>query len=319
VNAPSNAVALATDRGLPMTAVEVRAHVNLIQEVMKAVMQEGTHYGVIPGTKKPTLYKAGAEVLAATFRIAFDYQIEDLSTPGMIRYRVKCVGSHQGTGITLGAGMGECSTLEEKYRWEKASAAQYEATPENMRRIKYYGENAVKQVQSDPWDAGNTALKMACKRAQIAATLNITAASDIFTQDLEDLPEHLRGTDEERAEKRKAQEEAEVAAKKRLEEALEALKGATTLDAVKTLYRERLQGFIDADDRTGADAWKAAVKEKNIFLTKATGDTGPATGAAPANQQEAGNGGAKAAESPSTEAAPADGAKKTEEGAGAAG
>jgi hypothetical protein len=42
---------------------------------------------------------------------------------------------------------------------------------------------------------------MACKRAQVAMTLNVTAASDIFTQDIEDLPEELR-PDEESPQKR---------------------------------------------------------------------------------------------------------------------
>ena len=58
------------EKQLPMTAADVRSHVNLVQEVMKAVMLEGTHYGKIPGTPKPSLWKPGAEVLAATFRIA---------------------------------------------------------------------------------------------------------------------------------------------------------------------------------------------------------------------------------------------------------
>ncbi|MBW2646973.1 MAG: hypothetical protein JRE23_12530, partial [Deltaproteobacteria bacterium] len=42
-------------------------------------------------------------------------------------------------------------------------------------------------VPQDPWDLQNTIYKMACKRAQVAAVLNATAASDIFTQDVEDM------------------------------------------------------------------------------------------------------------------------------------
>jgi hypothetical protein len=48
------------------------------------------------------------------------------------------------------------------------------------------------EVRVDPADVANTVLKMAKKRAQIDMTLTATAASDIFTQDLEDLPEDLR-------------------------------------------------------------------------------------------------------------------------------
>ncbi|MTV64573.1 hypothetical protein GM539_14660, partial [Streptococcus pneumoniae] len=38
----------------------------------------------------------------------------------------------------------------------------------------------------------NTVLKMACKRAKMAMVLNVTAASDCFSQDLEDLDDVLR-------------------------------------------------------------------------------------------------------------------------------
>ena len=40
---------------------------------------------------------------------------------------------------------------------------------------------------ADPSDLDNTILKMGCKRSLVAAILNGTAASDCFTQDLEDL------------------------------------------------------------------------------------------------------------------------------------
>lgn len=185
------------DRQLPQTAADVRAHVNLIQEVMQAVMQEGTHFGKIPGTPKPSLWKPGAEVLGTTFRIASSYRIDDLSTPDSVRYRVVCVGTHQATGTVLGEGVGECSSDEEKYKWRKAvSIKEFNATPENRKRVKFGKDYEANQVRTEPADQANTILKMACKRAQVAMILNVTAASDIFTQDIEDLPEELRGQEE---------------------------------------------------------------------------------------------------------------------------
>lgn len=186
------------DRGArALTATDMRAQVNLVQEVMQAVMKKETHYGVIPGTKKPSLYKPGAEVLAATFRIAVSYRVEDLSAGEEIRYRVTAVGTHQTSGIVLGEGMGECSSGEEKYKWRRSICdEEFDLTPENRRRIKfgkYQGKvEKTKQVRAEAADQANTILKMACKRAQVAMTLNVTAASDIFTQDIEDLPEELR-------------------------------------------------------------------------------------------------------------------------------
>lgn len=181
---------------MPLSAAEIRANVNLVQSVMQAVMKDGTHYGKIPGTPKPSLWKPGAEVLATTFRIAVSYKTEDLSTPDCVRYRVTAIGTHQTTGIVMGEGMGECSSHEEKYKWRKAvSTREFDAAPADKRRVKYGRDYETQQVRTEPADLANTILKMACKRAQVAMTLNVTAASDIFTQDIEDLPEELRDQD----------------------------------------------------------------------------------------------------------------------------
>ena len=49
---------------LPLTATDMRRRVNLIQEVMKAVMKEGVHYGKVPGCgDKPTLLKPGVKFI----------------------------------------------------------------------------------------------------------------------------------------------------------------------------------------------------------------------------------------------------------------
>lgn len=182
-----------------MTAPEVRDRVNLIQTVMQSVMKKDTHFGTIPFTPKPTLYKAGAEVLCMTFKIAQEYRVEDLSTPGEARYRVTCTGRHQITGMALGEGMGECSSMEEKYAYRAAVCKEeFEAAPEANKRVKWSkGKNggaaySTNQVKTNTADLANTILKMACKRAMVAMTLNVTAASDIFSQDLEDFPDELR-------------------------------------------------------------------------------------------------------------------------------
>lgn len=188
-----------------LSAADIRSQVNLVQEVMRGVMKEGTHYGTIPGTPKPSLWKPGAEVLCSTFRIAVSYNVEDLSDGDAIRYRVTAVGTHQTSGIVMGSGLGEASSDEEKYKWRKAVCdEEFDATPENRKRVKYGksrgdGFYKVQQVRTEPADIANTVLKMAAKRAQVAMTLNVTAASDIFTQDIEDLPEGMQPEGEDGA------------------------------------------------------------------------------------------------------------------------
>ena len=158
-------------------ALEVRQQVNQIQYLMKDVLKDGEHYGVVPGTKgKPTLYQSGAEKIAYMFHFVPSYEVEraDLGN-GHREYDVRCTLTHRETGQVMGGGMGTCSTMESKYRyrnqWENGQ----------KRRV----ENA------DIADCWNTVLKMAKKRAFVDAVKSTTAASDIFTQDVEDMPSYM--------------------------------------------------------------------------------------------------------------------------------
>jgi hypothetical protein len=179
------------------TAKELRSHVQRVQEAMKGIMKEGVHFGTIPGTPKPSLWKPGAEVLCMMFHIAPSFDIDDLSSDDLIRYRVTCTGTHQATRMILGEGLGECSTGEEKYKWRRAVCPdEYEDIDPDRRRKKWAMDKSKNeayftyQVRTEPADLANTVLKMAVKRAQVAMTINVLAASDIFSQDLEpeDLP-----------------------------------------------------------------------------------------------------------------------------------
>lgn len=185
-------------QGGALSAVQIRDRVNLIQQVMRSVMKEGVHYGTLPGIDKPALLKPGAELLCMTFQIAPSYFVQDLSGPDEIRYAVSCKGTHQQTGVELGEGIGECSSNEEKYKWKKAYNREFDATPEARRRVKYgynkqkQQEYEIKQIRTEPADVANTIRKMGAKRAQVAMTLTVLAAGDMFNQDLEEMSPELR-------------------------------------------------------------------------------------------------------------------------------
>lgn len=192
---------LAVYEAMPLTAVQVKAQVQRIQEVMAAVMQKDVHYGVIPGTQKPTLYKPGSEKILSTFRIAaHPKEIEDLSNYDEIRYRVKVYGvAMENENVLFGVGVGECSSNEEKYKWRRPVCdGEFNDTPDDRKRMKWVKgyqdkpDYQIKQIRTNPSDVANTILKMAKKRAQIDMTLTATGASDVFDQDLEDLPEGIR-------------------------------------------------------------------------------------------------------------------------------
>ena len=101
-----------------MSVESVVRQVNLVQEIMKSIMRDGEHYGIIPGTNKPSLYKPVAEKLGFTFRLAPEYEVSTIDWPGGHReYQVKCRLRHIPTGTMVGEGVGTCTTLEGKYRY----------------------------------------------------------------------------------------------------------------------------------------------------------------------------------------------------------
>jgi hypothetical protein len=193
------AIDLVREEDIRPTLVRIKAEKQLVRHAMEAVMKNGMHYGTIPGTQKPTLFDAGATTILGMFHIALDPETEDLSVPDEIRYRVRQVARHSPTGTLLGSAYGEASSNEEKYKWRRAVCKEeFDATPEDRRRVKWgkgKWENGregkayqTQQVRTEPADIANTVLKMAAKRARVATTLQVTGASDVFAQDLEDLP-----------------------------------------------------------------------------------------------------------------------------------
>lgn len=158
-------------------AMEVRAQVNQIQYLMQSVLREGEHYGVIPGTKgKPSLLQPGAEKIAYMFKLVPSYTVERTDFGGGHReYQVTCTLASRAGGEVMGYGLGTCSTLESKYRY----------------RSKWVNGSKQRYDNPDIADVWNTVLKMAKKRAFVDAVKSTTAASDIFTQDVEDMPSYL--------------------------------------------------------------------------------------------------------------------------------
>jgi len=200
-----------------LSVAEMQTQIALIQNHMSKNMKEGEHFGVIPGCgKKPTLLKSGAEKLCFIFQLApkFQTKVVDLQN-GHREYRSKCTLIYRPTGALVAEGEGSCATLEGKYRYRDAERVCPSCgKPAIIKGKAEYGggflcfkkkdgcgakfsddapeilnQPSGKTDHDNPADYYNTCLKMSAKRALVAATLFGTAASDIFTQDIEDMPE----------------------------------------------------------------------------------------------------------------------------------
>lgn len=202
----------------------VLRQVAVVHDIMSNVMKLDEHYGTIPGTNKPSLYKPGAEKLGFTFRLRPEYEIRrsDVGN-GHREYEVVCTLYHIPTGQSVGQGVGSATTMEGKYRYRKGDLLCSECGAAAIIKGKqefgggwicyqkkggcgkkwtdkdnpFEGINTDRVEHDNPADYYNTILKMAKKRAHVDAILTATAASDIFTQDVEDMPEVIPGAKKE--------------------------------------------------------------------------------------------------------------------------
>lgn len=119
---------------------------------LESIMKENEDYYLIKGKK--SLAKGGAEKLASGFRLQAKFEIDKEAqeifkeTKGLIAYRCKLYDEN------------------DKFKGEGG------------------GADMLSRNQNDP----NKTIKMAQKRSYVDAIIRTTGLSDIFTQDLEDMP-----------------------------------------------------------------------------------------------------------------------------------
>lgn len=129
----------------------------------KMVLVRNVDFGVIPGTKRPSLMKSGAERIVMSLGLSQRYIIESCiehfeQDAPFAFYRVKCELFYtrpDGMEITVTEGVGSANTNERQCG------------------------------RSSAFDSANARLKMAKKRAMVDACLTVGQLSSMFSQDME--------------------------------------------------------------------------------------------------------------------------------------
>lgn len=200
------------------------------KDLIDGIMRPGVDYGVIPGTTKPTLLKAGAEKATSFFglsprfrdaQVIEDFTGKDHDGEPFFFYRRTCdlyLGDYLIASVD-----GSCNSFEKKYRYRSTERVCPQCGKSAIIKGKAefgggwvcfkkkdgcgakFADNdsaitnqEVGQVKNpDVADQANTILKIADKRALVAATLIATGLSDYFTQDMEDFiqpSEYIEGS-----------------------------------------------------------------------------------------------------------------------------
>jgi len=99
------------------------------QEVVKSELREGSDFGIIPGTDKPCLLQPGAQKISKLLNLSERFEVVEtikewdkaqafpMTAFPLFYYVVRCRLYAMGTETQVAEGMGECSSLEMKYRY----------------------------------------------------------------------------------------------------------------------------------------------------------------------------------------------------------
>jgi len=180
----------------------VLRNAEMLTDLLRTKLVPGVDYAkdLVPGQNKPVLLDPGAQIIMAAFSVYPDHEIMERSfererDKEIVRYVVKCRLRLRGYNVIVAEGVGSASSEEVKYkyRWldKNTLIEDYGYTEEELEDLKKKvvrrgGEEVILYRVRNPelLDLDNTILKMAAKRAEIDAVLQLPGVSRVFTQDI---------------------------------------------------------------------------------------------------------------------------------------
>lgn len=183
-----------------MNALDFRQQRNKIIEFVSSAMNEGVDYGIIPGTQKESLWKAGAEKLLRLFGLVPSFElvkeVEDFEK-GFFYYKYRCTLTHGKSGVVVGNAERSCNSMEKKYAFvtkpeQWATDAEKARAVEKKKNKKYNSWDLVlKKTPEEAADLVNTIQAMAQKRALVGVTQTALSATEIFGEETADIEGQL--------------------------------------------------------------------------------------------------------------------------------
>jgi len=109
------------------TAITLESSADVVERALKEtkkigamveqVLNEGAHYGIVPGTTTKTLFQAGADILCRSYGIEVAYDLVDKTielSDNLIDYTFKAIAFFRGKKI--GEALASANSLEQKFK-----------------------------------------------------------------------------------------------------------------------------------------------------------------------------------------------------------
>ena len=252
--------------GLVMTPGAARALDEQVRACTRAVLREGTDYGIIPGTGgDKVLFRPGAQKLLQWFGLSCTTECtgterDDQGRKNGITYRATVTRRlHDGAHLILATCEGTADYDESKF-YQSAEEVQRKAEDKE----RFWADKKRRAPRPTYWQdlpeyraPWNTLMKRAQKRAIVGAVIDATAAGGLFSQDREE--------DDNPAPA--AQDDGPTWYEQALENAL----SFTDIEAGRTLYVEAGQAHQDGScTRRQADHIQNRIKQRVQLLQAAT-------------------------------------------------
>ncbi len=211
-----------------LSVVQVKGRLDNITALMRSAMDTGIDFGAIPGTGgKPTLLKPGAEKLCVMFQLAPAYRTDKTyHADGHLTVECVCTIHHAPTNGRLGEASAMCTTREAKYAYRGGARKCPECGKATIKKSKFpprdrpndppgfycfskvggcgmnfahddtsiTSQSEERVPNPDIADSYNTVLRIAEKRALVAAVRLVTGASAIFDEEHPESGEPEDGT-----------------------------------------------------------------------------------------------------------------------------
>lgn len=214
----------------------IRSGTDRIAAIYKNLLRADIDYGVIPGTKNPSLLQPGAERLAMIARLVPQHQQRILTVAHaghpdeLVVHTTTLLHFESLDGPVKGSAVASCSSYEERYRWRTkerecpkcGKPSIIKGNPQYAPRthgregsvlpgydqggwlcwkkkdgcgatfadndLGVTGQAAGKVENEEPHALINTLVQISAKRGFVGAVRHTLGITDLFTQDIEDIP-----------------------------------------------------------------------------------------------------------------------------------